>query len=449
MRALSAVDGRYRRQTEPLIHYFSEEALIRYRIRIEIAWLAAVLRRLRPDALTAAAERALESIADLADKDETAVAVKRLESETRHDVKAIEYWLNGQLDEKRLSDFKPFVHFACTSWDINNIAYTLQVTDGIKEVLTEPLQTILDLLRRQAEEYADTPMLSRTHGQPASPTTLGKEFANYVHRLAPRCVALANRRLPAKMNGAVGNYNAHIVARPDIQWPEVAREFIESWGLRFATHTTQIEPYDDLAECFDSLRRINVILTDLCRDFWGYISLDYFTQQAAGGKETGSSTMPHKINPIDFENAEGNLGIANALLAHLADKLPISRWQRDLSDSTALRNVGGAFGHCLLAWRGVAAGLQKITANTAVLSADLQGNWQVLTEAIQTVLRAEGVDGAYELLKDFSRGKVVGERALKDFIAGLPISSEAKERLSALTPETYHGLATDLSRQFP
>lgn len=446
--AISAVDGRYAAQSAALADYFSESALIRRRIEIELAWLETIIPYLNP---TAADDRLSAAIADIRQEAQTlaaAAAVKALEAETKHDVKAVEYWIGGQLQQRQLEALCPYIHFACTSWDINNLALALQVTEAVREVMHPAFAALAERIRRHAAAAADIPMLARTHGQPASPTTVGKEFANVYARLQPRLQRLAAFTLPAKFNGAVGNYNAHIAAVPELDWPAISRRFIEQHGLSAATHTTQIEPYDDLAELFDLMRRINTILLDLCRDCWGYISLEYFIQQRGDGKsETGSSTMPHKINPIDFENAEGNLGIASSLFAHFGDKLPVSRWQRDLSDSTVLRAIGSAFAHSLIAARAAHAGLGKIIVNPAKLAADLDGNWAVLSEAVQTVLRAEGVKDAYEQLKALSRGNEVTAGRLHDYIKTLPLGDAARQRLLALTPATYCGLAAELTRQ--
>ena len=447
--ALSAVDGRYQRHTAPLAAHFSEAALIGWRLRVEVAWLEKILPLLAPDLRTHTTASALTAIKqEIGNNADTAAAdIKRIEQDTKHDVKAVEYWLAARLQAHNAAALRPYVHFACTSWDINNVAFSKQVSAAVCEVMLPQLRDLTVTLQARAAKHAAVPMLSRTHGQAASPTTVGKEFANFVARLMPRLQRLETLRLPAKFNGAVGNYNAHLAAAPTFDWQQIAREFIESWGLRFAPHTTQIEPYDDLADLFDLVRRINGILLDLCRDCWGYIGIDYFLQQSAGGAETGSSTMPHKINPIDFENAEGNIGVANALLSHFADKLQVSRWQRDLSDSTVLRAVGGAFGHTLIAWRATATGLGKISLNHEKLAADLDANWQVLGEAVQTVLRAAGVADAYEQLKALSRGRRVDADGMREFIQSLDIADDARASLLALTPATYCGLAASLARQ--
>ena len=445
--ALSAVDGRYQKITKSLAAHFSEAALIRWRLRIEIDWLRVVVPVVNPYLWTETTAAALDTIvASLDNEDKIISDIKALENETKHDVKAVEYWLAERLSGIGIPELVPFVHFACTSWDINNIAVAKQLSAAKEQVMLPALSDLLDKLLELAKVHADTPMLSRTHGQPASPTTVGKEFANIAARLKPNMQRLKDFVLPAKINGAVGNYNAHIVAAPHADWPVLARRFIESKNLRFAAYTTQIEPYDELAELFDLLRRINTVLLDCCRDMWGYISLEYFIQPAGGGLETGSSTMPHKVNPIDFENAEGNIGVANALFAHFSDKLPVSRWQRDLSDSTVLRSIGTAFGHTLIAWRATLAGLNKICVNTEKLNADLDANWQVLGEAVQTVLRAAGVADAYEQLKRLSRGKAVSAKDMRDFISQLPLEEALKKRLLTLSPASYCGLASDLAR---
>lgn len=441
---LSPLDGRYQAHTAPLAAHFSERALIRERVLVELAWL----KTLAPlfDFSAAADLSPLDDIAAAAARPGMAEAVKETEKTLRHDVKAVEYWLCEQLRQRQLGALRPLVHFGCTSWDINNLAMARMIAGALNSVMTPQLQSLADAVKQRATAFADCPMLSRTHGQPASPTTVGKEFANFAARLSPRLRTLSGWHMTGKMNGAVGNYNAHMLARPDIDWPALAQTFVERQNMKFAAHTTQIEPYDDLADLFNLLRGINNILLDFCRDIWGYIALDYFCQQAVAD-EVGSSTMPHKINPIDFENAEGNIGAANALLSHFSDKLPVSRWQRDLSDSTVLRNIGAAFGHTLLAWQALRAGLERLTLNAPKLESDLDANWQILTEAVQTVLRAENAaaDG-YEQLKTFSRGAAINAAQLHDFIQQLPVSAAAKKRLLTLTPRDYCGLAAKLAR---
>ncbi|MDH4191006.1 MAG: adenylosuccinate lyase [Betaproteobacteria bacterium] len=445
--ALSPLDGRYAKSVDTLRPFFSEQALIRYRVRVELAWLIALaaepkLRELKPLSRSTLAE--LEAlVADFAEGD--AEAIKRIEAETNHDVKAIEYWLKDRLAGNReMERSLEFIHFGCTSEDINNLSYALMLAEARALVLLPGLDAILSALRAKAHRYAELPMLSRTHGQPATPTTLGKEMANFAHRLRRARERVAGVSILGKINGAVGNYNAHIVAYPEVDWPRFARRFVERLGLEFNPYTIQIEPHDSFAELFDACARANTVLLDLDRDLWGYVSLGYFRQKLKEG-EVGSSTMPHKINPIDFENSEGNLGVANALLRHLADKLPVSRWQRDLSDSTALRNLGNALGHSLLAWNSCLRGLGKLDADPKRLAADLDANWEVLAEPIQQVMRRYGVPDAYEKLKALTRGRRIGRKDLAVFIRKLPIPQTAKRRLLALTPASYTGLAARLA----
>jgi adenylosuccinate lyase len=447
--ALSPLDGRYASTVDPLRVYFSEQALIGYRVRIELEWLQALaqeraIRELKPfSARTLGAFRRL--IKEFAEAD--AGEIKKIEAETNHDVKAIEYWLRAKLRANREAQAAlEFIHFACTSEDINNLSYALMLRDSRDEVMLPRLDALIEALRGLAKRHAALPMLSRTHGQPASPTTLGKEMANFAQRLARARERIAAVPIPGKINGAVGNYNAHVIAYPGFGWERLARRFVERLGLEFNPLTTQIEPHDGVAELLDAYARANSVLLDLDRDVWGYISLGYFTQKLKPG-EVGSSTMPHKVNPIDFENSEGNIGVANALLRHLADKLPVSRWQRDLSDSTAQRNIGTALGHTLLAYAAAQRGLSKLQADGARLAADLEQNWEVLTEAVQQVMRRHGVPDAYDKLKAISRGKRLERRSLAQFIKSLPIPPEAKKRLLALTPARYTGLAAELARR--
>jgi adenylosuccinate lyase len=373
--------------------------------------------------------------------------VKAIERETNHDVKAIEYWIRERVaGDPALERAGAFIHFGCTSEDINNLAYALLVRGARDEVLLPAIDRLVDRLAGLAHEHADAAMLARTHGQPATPTTLGKELANVVARLRRARGELARVRLTGKANGAVGNYNAHLAAYPQVEWEAFARRFVESLGLEFNPYTTQIEPHDTLAEAFDAVARLNTVLVDLDRDVWGYISLGYFRQKVVAG-EVGSSTMPHKVNPIDFENSEGNLGLANALLRHLADKLPVSRWQRDLTDSTVLRNAGVAFGHSLLGYVACARGLDKLELDHARLAADLDANWEVLAEAVQTVMRRYGIEDAYEQLKALTRGARITPEALRVFVGGLAIPDDAKKRLLALTPAAYTGKAGELARK--
>ena len=447
--ALSPLDGRYARAADPLRQTLSESALIRYRVRVELAWLRALaaaraIKGLRP--FSAATLAALDRLVERFGEGD-AERIKEIEARTNHDVKAIEYWLKERLVRQReVQGALEFIHFACTSEDINNLAYALMLADARETVLLPSLDEIVAVLRRLAHRHAALPMLSRTHGQAASPTTLGKELANFVHRLRRARDRIAAVSLPGKMNGAVGNYNAHVAAAPEVDWEPFCRRFVESLGLEFNAYTTQIEPHDAFAELFDAFARSNTVLLDLDRDLWGYISLGYFRQKLRKG-EVGSSTMPHKVNPIDFENSEGNIGIANALLRHLGEKLPVSRWQRDLSDSTALRNSGVALGHTLLAHVSCLKGLAKLEADPRRLAEDLDANWEVLGEAVQQVMRRHGLPDGYEKLKAMTRGKRLDRARLAAFIRGLSIPAEAKKRLLALTPDQYTGLAVALAKR--
>ncbi|HJU07075.1 MAG TPA: adenylosuccinate lyase, partial [Rhodanobacteraceae bacterium] len=374
-----------------------------------------------------------------------AAQIKEIEATTNHDVKAVEYFIKEDLgDDAALESAREFVHFACTSEDINNLAYALMLRDARDAVLLPALDAVIAKLRELSREHAELPMLSRTHGQTASPTTLGKELANFVARLQRQREQLAQMGIPGKLNGAVGNFNAHVAAYPDVDWRALSKQFVESLGLQWNEHTTQIEPHDGIAEFCDCARRINTILIDLARDAWGYISLGYFKQQLKTG-EVGSSTMPHKVNPIDFENAEGNLGVANALFAHFSEKLPISRWQRDLTDSTVLRALGTAFGHTLIAFDSLQGGLGKLQVEETRIAADLDASWEVLAEAIQTVMRRHGLPEPYEQLKALTRGKGITRESLREFIAALDLPADAKQRLLELTPASYTGLAAQLA----
>jgi len=447
--ALSPLDGRYRSKVASLHDTFSEFGLIRLRLLIEVEWLKALgseraIAEVPPFSKNTLAELdALCATFSLAD----AEAVKQIEARTNHDVKALEYWLKERLAQNaEVQRVSEFIHFACTSEDINNLCHALMVKRSRESVMLPLLDQVIGKLTALAHDLADLPMLSRTHGQAATPTTLGKEIANVVSRLRRQRTRLADVVITGKLNGAVGNYNAHLVAYPDIDWPGLARRVIASLGLEFNAYTTQIEPHDALAELFDAYAAINTVVLDLDRDIWGYISLGYFRQRPKVG-EVGSSTMPHKINPIDFENSEGNIGIANALLDHLARKLPVSRWQRDLSDSTALRNMGVAIGHTLLAWDSCLAGLSKLEADPQRMLADLESNWEVLAEPIQTVMRRYSVPEPYEQLKALTRGnKHITREALHEFIGNLAIPQAEKERLLQLTPASYVGLAPRLAR---
>src|SRR5687767_1051106 len=444
--ALSPLDGRYAKGADPLRPYFSEQALIRYRTRIELEWLQALAAESAIKELKGFSAKALPGlIKNFSEKD--AEHIKNIEAETNHDVKAIEYWLRSKLAKNAEAERAlEFVHFGCTSEDINNLAYALMIAESRANVMLPKLDEVIASLKTLARKHAALPMLSRTHGQAATPTTLGKEIANFAHRLARSRERIAAVTVLGKINGAVGNYNAHVTAYPGFDWERFCRRFVERLGLEFNPYTTQIEPHDWLAELLDAYARANSILLDLDRDLWGYISLGYFRQKVKAG-EVGSSTMPHKVNPIDFENSEGNIGIANALLRHLADKLPVSRWQRDLSDSTAQRNIGTALGHTLLAYTACLRGLAKLEVDAARLEADLEQNWEVLAEAVQQVMRRHGVPDAYEKLKAMSRGKRLEREALAEFVKSLPIPAEAKKRLLALTPAKYTGLAAELAKR--
>jgi len=448
--SLSPLDGRYLAKVAALRGYFSEFALIRCRIKVEIAWLIALSDEpsiAEVPQFSAAARGRLQAAVDgfsVAD----AARVKAIEARTNHDVKAVEYWLKEHFaGDAEISPLLEFIHFACTSEDINNLSHAMMLGGAREAVLLPALARIAGALRALAHEHAARPMLSRTHGQAASPTTLGKEIANVVARLQRQVETIRRLPLLGKMNGAVGNFNAHLSAYPDVDWEALARKVVESFGIGFNAHTTQIEPHDAMAELFDAFVRANTILIDLDRDVWGYISVGYFTQRLKEG-EVGSSTMPHKVNPIDFENSEGNLGLANAMLAHLSQKLPISRWQRDLTDSTVLRNMGVALGYCLLGYASCAQGIGKLQVSAKALADDLDANWEVLAEPIQTVLRRYGVDSPYEQLKALTRGKGgITRESLHAFIDGLALPAEAKSRLKALTPATYIGLAEKLAKR--
>jgi len=448
--ALSPLDGRYHRQVAALRDIFSELALMRLRVLVEVEWLKTLaveptVAGIQPfSATTVSALDAL--VTGFAEADGT--AIKALEAKTNHDVKAVEYFLRERLAGNReIEKSAEFIHFACTSEDINNLCHGLMLKHARDDVLLPALDAIIARLRELAHAEAHTAMLARTHGQPATPTTLGKEMANVAHRLGRARDRAAGVKLTGKMNGAVGNYNAHLVACPATDWEQVARGFVEKLGLEFNPYTIQIEPHDAIAELFDAVARVNTILLDLDRDVWGYVSIGYFRQKARAG-EIGSSTMPHKVNPIDFENSEGNLGIANALLRHMSEKLPVSRWQRDLTDSTVLRNMGVALGHALLAYDSCLKGLNKLDANRERLAEDLDSNWEVLAEPIQTVMRAHGLAGAYEQLKDLTRGRGgITREALHAFISGLALPPAEKKRLLALTPATYIGKAALLAKK--
>lgn len=447
--ALSPLDGRYAAKVDALRPIFSEYGLIRARIRVEVEWLLALAAEPGITELAPFAPAQIHKLRALAEQFsvEQAARVKQIERTTNHDVKAVEYFIKEQLaDDPALGPALEFVHFACTSEDINNLSYGLMLSQARREVLLPALQGIAASLRALAHAQAEQPMLARTHGQTASPTTLGKEMANVVARLERQIRQIAGVELTAKINGAVGNYNAHVVSYPDVDWPAFAQRFVQGLGLVFNPYTTQIEPHDSLAELGDASRRANTILIDLARDIWGYISLGYFRQRVKEG-EVGSSTMPHKVNPIDFENAEGNFGVANALFEHFSAKLPISRWQRDLTDSTVLRGLGTAFGHTLVALDSLAKGLDKLTVAPERLQADLDAAWEVLAEAVQTVMRRHGLPNPYEQLKALTRGQGITAESMRDFIQSLELPAEDKQRLRELTPGRYTGLAAKLARE--
>jgi adenylosuccinate lyase len=448
--ALSPLDGRYAAKVAPLAARFSECGLIRARVRIEIAWLVALSEEpgIAEVAPFGAEARAALDAAAASFSTADAERVKAIERTTNHDVKAVEYWLRERLaGVPEIARVGEFIHFACTSEDINNLAYGLMLADARQTILLPALRGTAAALRRLAHAHAAVPMLSRTHGQPATPTTLGKEIANVYARLERQIAAIERVPLKGKANGAVGNYNAHVVAYPDVDWERFAAGVVSGLGLEFNPYTTQIEPHDWMAELFDAISRANTVLIDLDRDVWGYVSLGYFRQKVDEG-EVGSSTMPHKVNPIDFENSEGNLGLANAMLRHLAEKLPVSRWQRDLTDSTVLRNVGVALGYSLLGWNSLERGLSRLAVDEARIAADLDASWEVLAEPIQTVMRRYGVPNPYEQLKALTRGvSGITRDSLHAFIDRLAIPADARVRLKALTPATYVGKAAELARR--
>ncbi len=450
LNALSPLDGRYLSKLDALRPFFSEYALIKHRAKVEVEWLKALaaspeLTEIQSFSVATVVELDT-AIADFSETDAT--QVKAIEARTNHDVKALEYWLKEKFDgNPEIKKASEFIHFACTSEDINNLSHGLMLK-GARDIVMLPfLDNLISRLTELAHELAEQPMLSRTHGQTASPTTLGKELANVVYRLQRQEKQLKNNEILGKINGAVGNFNAHLAAYPDFDWEAFAKRFVESLGLTYNPLTIQIEPHDYMAELYDTLARINTILIDLNRDIWGYISVGYFKQKVKAG-EIGSSTMPHKVNPIDFENSEGNLGIANAILRHMAEKLPISRWQRDLTDSTVLRNMGVAFGYSLLGYDSCLRGLNKLEANPQRLAEDLDNSWEVLAEPIQTVMRRYGIENPYEQLKDLTRGKGgINKVSLHAFIETLNIPAEAKQALLKMTPASYIGKATELVKR--
>ncbi|SHJ91104.1 adenylosuccinate lyase [Halomonas caseinilytica] len=446
--ALSPVDGRYGSKADILREHFSEFGLIRARVTVEVRWLQRLAAH--PDitevpALSSEASAVLDALVrDFSVAD--AERIKEIERTTNHDVKAVEYFIKERIaDTPELHAITEFVHFACTSEDINNLSYGVMLTDGLATLLPV-MHRVADEIARLADEHAEQPMLSRTHGQTASPTTLGKEMANVAYRLRRQLKQIESVEILGKINGAVGNYNAHLTTYPEIDWEANARTFVEALGLTFNPYTTQIEPHDYIAELFDAVCRFNTVLIDFDRDVWGYISLGYFKQSTVAG-EIGSSTMPHKVNPIDFENSEGNLGLANAILGHLAEKLPISRWQRDLTDSTVLRNLGIGLAYGLIAYQASLKGIGKLEANAARLAEDLDASWEVLAEPIQTVMRRYGIEKPYEKLKELTRGKRIDQAGFAAFIDTLELPAAVKEDLKALTPATYIGNASEQARK--
>jgi len=449
LNAISPVDGRYGSKTADLRPIFSEFGLIRHRVLVEVRWLQALAGNPDIQEVPALSEHANNILNGITDNfhEEDAQRVKNIERTTNHDVKAVEYFLKEKIEgNKELESISEFIHFACTSEDINNLAHALMLKEARTQCILPLLDDLIDALTRQAHELADKPMLSRTHGQPASPSTMGKEIANVVYRLKRQKIQIIAIPMMGKINGAVGNYNAHLSAYPEINWQQFAETFVCKLGLDWNPYTIQIEPHDYIAELFDAIARFNNILMDFCRDVWGYISVGYFKQKTIAG-EVGSSTMPHKVNPIDFENAEGNLGIANALFDHLASKLAISRWQRDLTDSTVLRNLGVGVAHSMIAYQSCLKGIGKLEINEQVLLADLDSNWEVLAEPIQTVMRRYGIEKPYEKLKELTRGKRLDKQGMQNFIDTLDIPELAKSELRNLSPDSYLGNAIDQAKK--
>ncbi len=446
--AISPLDGRYKNKCEDLAPYFSEFALMRYRVLVEVKWLQKLSEHDQIDDLQVISDRGLQYLDDLVENFsvEDGQRIKAIESTTNHDVKAVEYFIKEKFeDNAELSDQLEFVHFACTSEDINNLAYALMLRDGRDEVVLNQMREIESRLAQLAKDFADQPMLCRTHGQPASPSTVGKEFANVVHRLRRQIAQIESNEILGKINGAVGNYNAHLSAYPDIDWQATAKEFVEGLGLSWNPYTTQIEPHDYIAELFAAVCRFNTVLIDFDRDIWAYISLGYFKQRTIAG-EVGSSTMPHKVNPIDFENSEGNLGLANAIMSHLSEKLPISRWQRDLTDSTVLRNIGTGLAYSLIAYRATMKGIGKLELNAKTIDEDIDSCWEILAEPIQTVMRRYRIEKPYEKLKELTRGKQIDQQSVQDFVQKLTIPDAAKQDLLQLTPRKYLGNAIEQAR---
>jgi adenylosuccinate lyase len=447
--AISPLDGRYRDELGELAEMTSEFALQRYRVRIELAWFLHLANEPSIAELPGLSAAARADVAAVGTNfgDADSVAIKAIERTTNHDVKAVEYFVKGKLASiAEAAPYIEFVHFGCTSEDVNNVAHALTLADARERLLLPQMSRVIDSIDELAIRFADVAMLSRTHGQAASPTTMGKELANVARRLERQRDTLRQVPILAKFNGAVGNFNAHVAAYPKVDWPSVTRTFIESLGLTYNLYSTQIEPHDYIAEFFHALARFNQVLLDFDRDIWGYISIGYFSQRKVEG-ETGSSTMPHKVNPIDFENSEGNLGVANALMLHLAEKLPVSRWQRDLSDSTVLRNLGTAIGHCLVAYRSSLVGIGKLELNRSAIARDLAESWEVLAEAVQTVMRKYGLQEPYERLKEATRGRQLDQAAFDALLTSLPLPRDARDALAALTPNRYIGLAAALAKR--
>ncbi len=445
--AVSPVDGRYGSKTSVLRSIFSEFGLLKYRTIVEIRWLqklAATDAIVEVPAFSAEANAYLDRIA-AEFSEEDALRIKEIERTTNHDVKAVEYFLKEKVAQvPELHAVNEFIHFACTSEDINNLSHALMLTEARENVMLPEVRNVIDAIKDLANQFRHVPMLTRTHGQPASPSTMGKEMANVAYRMERQFKQIANVEILGKINGAIGNYNAHLSAYPEIDWHQYSEEFVTSLGVTWNPYTTQIEPHDYIAELFDAFARFNTILLDFDRDVWGYIALGHFKQKTVAG-EIGSSTMPHKVNPIDFENSEGNLGLANAIFAHLAQKLPVSRWQRDLTDSTVLRNLGVGCGYAIIAYTSTLKGISKLEVNQAALEAELDRNWEVLAEPIQTVMRRYGIEKPYEKLKELTRGKRVDSEGMRTFIDGLELPEEEKVRLKAMTPATYIGAAVELT----
>jgi len=446
--AISPLDGRYQNKCDDLAPYFSEFALMRYRVLVEVKWLQKLAENPAIEELasiSANGNKALDELhANFSIED--AERIKEIEATTNHDVKAVEYFIKEKLGTiGELTDQIEFVHFACTSEDINNLSYALMLRDGRDQVMVPVMQELDNKIAALSHQFADQPMLCRTHGQPASPSTVGKEFANVSFRLRRQIKQFSENEILGKINGAVGNYNAHLSAYPDLEWQQFCSEFVESLGLQWNPYTTQIEPHDYVAEVFSAICRYNTVMIDFDRDIWGYISLGYFKQKTMAG-EVGSSTMPHKVNPIDFENSEGNLGLGNAVMYHLAEKLPISRWQRDLTDSTVLRNIGTGFAYSLIAYRSSIKGLNKLELNPAAIDADIDNCWEILAEPIQTVMRRYRIEQPYEKLKELTRGKTIDQVAIQSFVKKLDIPNDAKQQLLKLSPRTYLGNASDQAK---